>query len=246
MSREFLLSGGVLEQQLDSLFFGGKHSWREIIEAEFAGDSNKYISLDQHLTHLYETGAVNPRKENIFRAFRDCSFEDCRVCILGQDPYPNSSHAVGLSFSIPAGCKQPPSLKNILKELEDDIGPDIRVRDGDLSHWAKQGVLLLNTSLTVDAGNPNSHKTLWDGFAVNILAQLNTRQEKPLVFLLWGKHAEGIGRHLEKCAPSSFPRKFIYSVHPSPLSAYRGFLGSKQFSQTNEFLIENGAPPIKW
>ncbi len=246
MKSNFVLSGGVLEQQLNSLPHTNGRSWYDIILAEFHRDRERYIAFDKELTELYNSAPVNPNSDNIFRAFRECPFDSTTTVLCGQDPYPNRSHAVGLSFSIPADFKQPPSLRNILVELESDIGPDIQVRNGDLSPWAKQGVLLLNTSLTVEEGSPNSHKALWDSFAVNILSSLNKYQEKPLVFILWGKQAGELGRLMEREAPDGFPRKFIYSVHPSPLSAYRGFFGSKPFSQTNSFLTEHGLVPIKW
>ena len=240
-----LLSGGVLEQQFNALPAGHGYSWQGFIGLEFSQNIARYIVLDRKLTELYETTSVNPQKENIFRAFRECPFADTKVVILGQDPYPNKEHAMGLSFSIPAGEKMPPSLKNILVELENDIG-NTQVRDGDLTPWAQQGVLLLNTVLTVEEGNSNSHKKLWGSFANDILLALNEYHRNPLVFILWGKQAHDIGKVLERRAPVGIPRKFIYSVHPSPLSAYRGFFGSKPFSQTNDFLVANGCAPIKW
>lgn len=240
-----VLSSGILEQQLNQLPQDGKTSWHDLILAEFQRDRNRYIDLDRKLTALYETSSVNPHQNNIFRAFRECPFEDTKVVICGQDPYPNKNHAVGLSFSIPAGEKQPPSLKNIITELESDVG-DTVVKNGDLTSWAQQGVLLLNTVLTVEEGNSNSHKKLWGDFAVNILRALNQQQEKPLAFILWGKQAQDIGKVMEREAPTEYPRKFLYSVHPSPLSAYRGFFGSKPFSQTNDFLTDHGLEPIKW
>lgn len=242
----YLLTGGVLEQQLNSLPRIGEYSWRDLIEYEICRDLRRYIPLDRQLTELYESSSVNPQRENIFRAFRECPFADTKVVILGQDPYPNKEHAMGLSFSIPAGEKQPPSLRNILTELESDIGPEIQVRNGDLTPWAQQGVLLLNTVLTVEEGNSNSHKKLWGSFANEILLALNVYHRKPLVFILWGKQAHNIGKVLERRASVGVPRKFIYSVHPSPLSSYRGFFGSKPFSQTNDFLVANGCTPIKW
>lgn len=246
MTKECVLSGGILEEQYLRLPNPGGHSWRELIGMEFSRDRERYIALDQALTELYQTNNVNPQQDNIFKAFQECPFDSTVLVLCGQDPYPNASHAMGLSFSIPAGVKQPPSLKNILKELESDIGPDRQVLEGDLTPWARQGVLLLNTALTVNEGEPNSHKKLWDGFAIHILSLLNEYQKRPLVFILWGNQAHDIGKHLENTVPSDAPRKFIYSVHPSPLSAYRGFFGSKPFSQTNDFLAENGVAPIKW
>lgn len=244
--QNFALSGGVLEEQLKSLPQSDTVSWYDVILSEFQRDRERYIKLDEELTELYNSKSVNPQKENIFRAFKECPFETTVAVLCGQDPYPNRSHAVGLSFSIPADFKQPPSLRNILTELENDIGHDIKVRNGDLSSWARQGVLLLNTSLTVEEGSPNSHKDLWDSFAVNILSFLNKYQENPLAFILWGKQAGEIGRLMEREAPDGYPRTFLYSVHPSPLSAYRGFFGSKPFSKVNSFLVENGVAPIVW
>lgn len=241
-----LLSGGVLEQQFNALPAGHGYSWQGFIGLEFSQNIARYTELDRKLTELYETTSVNPQRENIFRAFRECPFADTKVVILGQDPYPNKEHAMGLSFSIPAGEKQPPSLRNIITELESDIGTEIQVRSGDLTPWAQQGVLLLNTVLTVEEGKSNSHKKLWGSFANSILLELNEYHRKPLVFILWGKQAENIGKVMERRAPDSCPRKFIYSVHPSPLSAYRGFFGSKPFSQTNTFLTDHGLEPIKW
>lgn len=239
------LSGGVLETEINSLPKNEKNSWLDVLRDVTNHDLNKYIALDKTLTELYNTTDVNPKRGNMLRAFKECSFDNVRVVLCGQDPYPNPAHAVGLSFSIPAGAPQAQSLKNILTELKDDIG-ETQVLDGDLSPWAKQGVLLLNTSLTVEAGKPNSHKDLWADFGVNVLRELNMRQNKPLVFILWGSMAHKIGKEMEKTAPEGAPRKFIYSVHPSPLSAYRGFFGSKPFSQTNDFLVANNEPPIIW
>ena len=245
MTNAHLLSGGILEQQLLQLPNCGERSWRELIGSEFSADRERYAALDRTLTERYQTGAVNPPPEHIFRAFRECPFDETVVVICGQDPYPNASHAMGLSFSIPAGVKKPPSLKNILTELESDIGPEIRVGEGDLTSWARQGVLLLNTVLTVDAGAPNSHKKLWDGFAIRLLSQLNSLQKKPLVFLLWGNQAGALGEYLQKQVAAA-PRLFLYSVHPSPLSAYRGFFGSRPFSRINQFLSDHGETPIQW
>lgn len=240
-----LLSGGVLEQQFNELPSATGYSWQGFIGLEFSRNLRRYAELDRQLTELYETTSVNPQRENIFRAFRECPFADTKVVILGQDPYPNKEHAMGLSFSIPAGEKMPPSLNNILVELENDVG-NTQVRDGDLTPWAQQGVLLLNTVLTVEEGKSNSHKKLWGSFANSILLELNEYQKKPLVFILWGTQAHNIGKVMERRAPVGCHRKFIYDVHPSPLSAYRGFFGSKPFSQTNDFLVANGCAPIKW
>lgn len=243
--KEIVLQGGVLERQAARLPKNEGLCWRDLLEAEFQRDLPRYRELDRVLTQRYGTGTVNPGEENLFRAFAACPADKTRVVICGQDPYPNPIHAMGLSFSVPAGAPMPPSLRNILKELEADIGSAGSVGTGDLTPWAEQGVLLLNTALTVEAGEANSHKTLWDGFALNILRELNRRQRRPLVFLLWGKQAEAIGKAMEACEPPC-QRAYFYGVHPSPLSAYRGFFGSKPFSAINDFLRDCGDTPIQW
>lgn len=242
---EVCLSGGVLEQQLNFLP-QGDYCWRKLIAEEFASDRERYTTLDKDLTERYRTEQVNPACENIFRAFAACPLDQTRVVICGQDPYPNPAHAMGLAFSIPADTKQPPSLKNILKELESDIGPGSPVENGDLSYWARQGVLMLNTALTVREGAPNSHKALWGDFSLKVLCRLNREQNGPLAFILWGNQAREIGTVMERTAPPHAPRLFHYGVHPSPLSAYRGFFGSRPFSQVNQFLEKHGEIPVKW
>ncbi len=238
---------GVLLSQLESLRSENDNTWMEIIEAEFNRDIERYVQLDEALTEKYAQDCVNPAKENIFRAFRECSFDKTVLVYVGQDPYPNREHANGLAFSIPNGCSfMPPTLKNIIKELESDVGVSEQVAQGDLSNWAKQGVLLLNTALTVETGLPNSHKDLWGDFSTQILRELNKRKQTPLAFVLWGNNAKAIGKVLEKEVPKGAKRLFHYSVHPSPLSSYRGFFGSKPFSKMNNYLIENDLQPIKW
>ena len=240
---EIKLSGGILERQWQALPDEG---WRDILGEVFAADPARYGELDRTLTALYETQTVNPAAENLLRAFRACPAERTVLVLCGQDPYPNREHAMGLSFSVPAGAKLPPSMKNILKELESDIGGVPLAAGGDLSGWAQQGVLLLNTSLSVREGEPNSHKALWSGFAVEVLTRLNQRRQGPLSFLLWGRQAHEIGRRMERTAPADAPRQYLYGVHPSPLSAYRGFFGSRPFSRINGFLAEHGEQPIQW
>ena len=246
MENAVSLAGGVLESQWKALPDTGPDSWRALLGQVFTADPERYRQLDRTLTELYEKEPVNPARENLLRAFRDCPADRTVLVLCGQDPYPNREHAMGLSFSVPAGTKLPPSMKNILKELESDIGGDLQSAAGDLRSWAEQGVLLLNTALSVREGEPNSHKALWDGFAVEVLTQLNRQRKQPLAFLLWGKQAHEIGKRMEKTAPADSCRLFLYSVHPSPLSAYRGFFGSKPFSRINEFLQEHGEQPIRW
>ena len=187
----------------------------------------------------YETKTIYPPKKQIFRALNLCDFDDVKVVILGQDPYHEPHQANGLAFSVTKDVRIPPSLVNIYKEIHDDLGLPIP-NHGDLTYWAKQGVLLLNNVLTVERGKANSHKGLgWETFTLNIVRYLNER-EKPLVFILWGKNA------IEKKKYIDSRHLVLTSVHPSPLSAYRGFFGSRPFSKTNEFLIKNGMTPIDW
>ena len=187
----------------------------------------------------YEIKTIYPPKEQIFRALNLCDFDDVKVVILGQDPYHEPHQANGLAFSVTKDVRIPPSLVNIYKEIHDDLGLPIP-NHGDLTYWAKQGVLLLNNVLTVERGKANSHKGLgWETFTLNIVRYLNER-EKPLVFILWGKNA------IEKKKYIDSRHLVLTSVHPSPLSAYRGFFGSRPFSKTNEFLIKNGMTPIDW
>ena len=176
---------------------------------------------------------------DIFNALKYTPYENVKVVILGQDPYHEKGQAEGLCFSVPKGVKAPPSLVNIFKEIKDDVGIDNQ--SPNLINWAKQGVLLLNTSLTVREGQANSHSNKgWEILTDNIIKKLNER-EKPIVFLLWGANARSKAalienkRHLVLCC-----------AHPSPLSAYNGFFGCRHFSRTNEFLIKNGETPIDW
>lgn len=236
---------GILWEQLQNL--NKKNGWYDIILNELNRSKERYQKLNHILTEKYASSSVNPAKENIFRAFEECNYENCFVCCVGQDPFPNKEHANGLAFSIPNDCSSmPPTLKNIIKELESDLGIPSQASQGDLLVWAKQGVLLLNTALTVETGFPNSHKGLWGDFSTQILRELNKSKQTPLAFVLWGNNAKMIGKILEKEVPAGAKRLFLYSVHPSPLSSYRGFFGSKPFSKVNQFLVENGLHPIKW
>jgi uracil-DNA glycosylase len=199
-----------------------------------------YRELLQRLDEQYEEYTVYPPKPNIYRALQLTAYEDVRVVILGQDPYHGANQAHGLSFSVLPGIKLPPSLINIFKELQNDIGCKVP-NHGFLEHWAKQGVLLLNSVLTVQEGLPNSHRKLgWERVTDKVIHLLNTR-ETPIAFVLWGKHAQEKGRFIDQ------KKHFVLnSVHPSPLSAYAGFWGSRPFSQCNEFLLQNGLSTIDW
>ena len=198
-----------------------------------------------------ERETVYPPREDWFAALRLTPPERVRVVILGQDPYHEPGQAMGLAFSVRERVKLPPSLRNIYRELEDDLGVPAP-RSGDLTHWARQGVLLLNTVLTVEAGRANSHKNLgWQSFTTELLAAV-TRLPQPVAFVLWGAPAQkafsqAAGSPVGGCvfdAPG--PRLILSSAHPSPLSAYRGFFGSRPYSKINAFLRENGLPEIVW
>ena len=199
-----------------------------------------YKRLQDFIEQEYQTKTIFPPKEDIFRALQLCDFEDVKVVILGQDPYHQPHQANGLSFSVRKGIKVPPSLRNIYKELHYDIGCQIP-QHGDLTTWAQQGVLLLNNVLTVECGKPNAHRGQgWEIFTLNVVKQLNQR-EKPIVFILWGKNAIEKQQYID-----SSKHLILTSPHPSPLSAHKGFLGSRPFSKTNDFLQKNLMVPIDW
>jgi len=199
-----------------------------------------FAELDAFVTAAAAEKTVYPAAENIFAAFRACPVSAVRVVILGQDPYHEPGQAMGLSFSVPDGCKAPPSLRNIFKELEAELGPGCAAHT-DLTLWARQGVLLLNTVLTVRAGQANSHKGKgWEQFTDDVIRLLDQREE-PVVFLLWGNNAKA------KRALIQHPQHLVLTAaHPSPLSAYHGFFGCKHFSKANAFLREHGLPEIDW
>lgn len=215
-----------------------KNDWGEILKDEF--EQPYYQELRRFLIQEYRTRVVYPDMHDIFNALHYTSYADTKVCILGQDPYHGPGQAHGLSFSVKPGVPPPPSLQNIFKELHDDIGCPIPDH-GCLIPWARQGVLLLNTVLTVRAGEPMSHRGKgWERFTDRVIAELNKR-ERPIVFILWGRPAR------EKKAMIDTSRHFlIESAHPSPLSAHYGFFGSRPFSRANEFLRRAGMEPIDW
>ena len=204
----------------------------EQTKIESANALNSYYKLKSE-------NVIYPNADDIYNAFRKTSYADAKVVILGQDPYHEEGQANGLAFSVNNGMKAPPSLKNIFKELQDDVGGKLRTNT-DLTDWAEQGVFLLNSSLTVIEGRPNSMADIWNTFTDSIIKLLNNK-EKPIVFVLWGKNA----RDKKKLIDTN--KHFIVeSAHPSPLSAYRGFFGSKPFSKVNEYLISTGQVPIDW
>ncbi|MDO5689386.1 MAG: uracil-DNA glycosylase [Tissierellia bacterium] len=214
------------------------NSWDEKLADEWEKDY--YQELRRHLYWEYQKGIVYPDMHDIFNALKTVSYEDVRVVILGQDPYHGPGQAHGYSFSVQPGIKAPPSLQNIYKELREDLGLEIP-DNGYLLKWAQQGVLLLNTSLTVRAGQANSHSNLgWRQLTDRIIQLINGRSE-PVVYLLWGRNA------IDKRILLTNPRHLILTApHPSPLSAHRGFFGCRHFSKANDFLQDNGMQPIDW
>ena len=215
-----------------------KNDWNELLKDEFSKDY--YLSLREFLKNEYTTKIIYPDKYDIFNALHYTSYKDVKVVILGQDPYHGPNQAHGLSFSVSPGVKIPPSLLNIYKELNSDLGCYIP-NNGYLKKWADQGVLLLNTSLTVRAGEPNSHKNKgWEIFTDKIISLINEKTD-PVVFLLWGNNAIN-----KKKLITNKQHLILSSTHPSPLSASRGFFGSKPFSKINKFLISVNKAPIDW
>ena len=213
-------------------------TWNEILAEEMQKDY--YQELQEFVKKRREEVRVFPEEKNVFRALELTPFESVKVVILGQDPYHGFGQAHGLSFSVQKGIPLPPSLKNIYKELQEDIGGDLPT-EGDLTHWAKQGVLLLNTVLTVEEGNANSHKGMgWERLTNRLIESLNELNH-PVIFILWGKPAQDKEKLITN--PSHV---ILKAPHPSPLSAYRGFFGSKPFSKVNEILIQQGQTPIRW
>ena len=213
-------------------------TWRDVIGEEKEKDYFKqvwhYVAQRRQITTVF------PAPENVFNALRQTEFDDVKVVILGQDPYHGVGQAHGLSFSVQSGVSFPPSLQNIFQELVDDVGCTWPT-SGDLTKWAQQGVLLLNTVLTVEQGQANSHKGMgWEVFTNRIIQVLNERS-KPIVFILWGRPAQ------MKQQLITNPRHVVLTApHPSPLSAYRGFFGSKPFSQVNAYLRQWGEQTIDW
>ena len=214
-------------------------TWQDIIDNE--KEKPYYKSLKEEIDKRYETSRVFPEKKNIFKAFSLSKIEDLKVVILGQDPYHGFGQAQGLSFSTPANIKNPPSMVNILKEINDDLGKKSICEDGDLTPWATQGVLLLNTILTVEESLPKSHHNLgWEIFTDNIIKYISDNCND-VVFILWGSPAISKSKLIDKKK-----HHILTSPHPSPLSSYRGFFGSKHFSKTNEILKNLGKKEINW
>lgn len=212
--------------------------WDEILKEEFSSES--YLKLREFLKKEYSEREIFPSMYNIFNALKNTPFKDVKAVLLGQDPYHERGQAMGLAFSVPKGVELPPSLVNIFKEIRSETGCD-EITSGDLTPWARQGVLLLNTVLTVRAHAANSHKGKgWEEFTDGVIKKISERKSG-VVFLLWGGNARAKkplidgGKHL-----------ILECAHPSPLSAYNGFFGCGHFVKTNEYLIKNGKTPIDW
>ena len=215
-------------------------SWLNFLDSEF---SKEYMNnIKKSLINFKESGkTIYPKNNEIFNAINFTKFERTKVIIIGQDPYHGPGQAHGFSFSVKKGIKPPPSLLNIFKEIESDLSIDVDKSNGDLTRWANQGVLLLNSILTVEKGNPLSHKNIgWENLTDKIIDVL-CQNRKGLVFVLWGAHARSKKNIIEGSG-----NLILESAHPSPLSAHRGFLGSKPFSKINKFLIKNNIEPINW
>ena len=212
--------------------------WGEKLQAEF--NQPYFSALTDFVRQEYANQTVYPPGKEIFRAFDTCGFDQVRVVIVGQDPYHGPGQANGLCFSVRKGIPLPPSLVNIMKEVSEDIGKPVPA-DGDLERWSRQGVLLLNATLTVRDGSPGSHQNRgWEQFTDAVI-RIVSAEKKNLVFLLWGSYAQRKGAVIDRSR-----HLVLESPHPSPLSAYRGFFGCKHFSQANAWLVKNGMDPIDW
>jgi len=215
-----------------------EESWKSHLANEFEKES--FASITDFVRNEYKTHKIFPPAKLIFNAFDQCPFDNLKIVILGQDPYHGPGQAHGLCFSVNDGVDFPPSLRNIFKELQNDVGKPIP-KTGNLIDWAKQGVLLLNATLTVRAYSAGSHQNKgWEKFTDAVIHKINEEKEH-VVFILWGNYAISKGKFID-------PGKHLIltSVHPSPLSASRGFFGNHHFSRTNEFLVEQGMKPIEW
>lgn len=214
------------------------NEWDSVLEKEF--NSQSYLKLREFLKTEYSTRIIYPSMYNIFNSLKLTPLSEVKVVILGQDPYHNEGQAMGLSFSVPKGMEKPPSLVNIFKEITAETGEKMG-EDGDLTGWAKQGVLLLNTVLTVREHSANSHKGMgWEQFTDGVIKEISARKER-VVFLLWGANARS-----KKQLIDTSKHLVLECAHPSPLSAYNGFFGCGHFIKANEYLIANDKTPIEW
>ena len=215
-----------------------EQSWKEHLASEFEKDY--FRTLTDFVRQEYATRTIYPKGNRIFNAFDKTPFYRVKVVILGQDPYHEPGQAHGLCFSVNEGVELPPSLQNIYKELEDDLGIPPKT-SGNLERWAEQGVLLLNATLTVRAHQAGSHQQKgWEAFTDAVIHRI-AEERAHVVFILWGAYAQKKGEFIDP-----FKHRVLKSAHPSPLSAYRGFFGSKPFGKTNQYLIQTGQTPIQW
>lgn len=213
-------------------------SWKNILKDEF--EKPYFKLLTQFIRKEYSSQQIYPPAKLIFNAFDQCPFDQVKVVIIGQDPYHNPGQANGLCFSVNDGVRVPPSLINIYKEIKDDLGKNIP-KSGNLERWSKQGVLLLNATLTVRAHQAGSHQGKgWEQFTDTVIDKLSNKREN-LVFILWGSFAQRKGENID-----ANRHLILKSPHPSPLSAHRGFFGNKHFSKTNDYLIQKGKEPVDW
>ncbi|MEO9869525.1 uracil-DNA glycosylase [Ekhidna sp.] len=215
-----------------------EESWKECLAKEF--EKPYFVELTDFVKKEYASKRIYPPGALIFSAFDHCSFNDVKVVIVGQDPYHGAGQANGLCFSVADGVRHPPSLQNIFKEIQADLGLSIP-QSGNLERWADQGVLLLNATLTVEASKAGSHQNKgWEEFTDAVLREISQQKEK-IVFILWGAYAQKKGSFID------FKKHLVLkSPHPSPFSAHNGFFGSKHFSQTNQYLTSEGLTPINW
>jgi len=215
-----------------------EHSWKKHLATEFK--KPYFQELTNFVKSEYATSTIYPKYKNIFKAFELCPLDKVKIVILGQDPYHNPDQAMGLSFSVPQDVKVPPSLRNIYKEIRTDLNIEPKI-SGDLTRWAKQGVLLLNATLTVRKNSAGSHKRKgWEEFT-NAVIEIINKEKKNIVFLLWGNYAKGKGEIIDH-----EKHYVLEAAHPSPFAAYRGFFGCKHFSKCNEYLILHDKKAVDW
>ena len=214
-------------------------TWDKFLNEEF--QKPYFKELSEFLKREYRTKTIYPPKKEVFSSFYFTDMDKVKVVILGQDPYHEPGQACGMCFAVKPGVRLPPSLQNIYKEIQDDLGVPMNYNNGYLVKWAKQGVLLINSVMTVEKGRANSHAGHgWETFTNNVIEKINTL-DQPVVYLLWGNNAR------QKKQLITNPKHLILeTVHPSPLSVYRGFFGCRHFSKANDFLVRNGAEPIDW
>lgn len=234
-----------MNDNADTFLFHLESSWREVLSGELEKPYIRELSVFVENEYKHSPITTFPPKQLIFNAFEQTPFDKVKVVILGQDPYHGPNQAHGLSFSVPKGVKPPPSLKNIFKELTEDLGVYHSLSSGCLIPWAKQGILLLNATLTVSEGKPLSHhKKGWERFTDAVIAAIYTKVD-PVIFVLWGKSAQDKSSFLNREEKKS-PHTTLIAAHPSPFSAHRGFFGCRHFSRINALLNKQNMLPIDW